>query len=150
MGPSFNIFQILNKSFPRIGIWMGLFLLKIGICMGPLQWCNNPGGYFSPGGRVLPRCLSPGTCDDPLGKERQGKIEKKRRKIKRKVVNWKWKEKCMKLYMKMSSGLFETTEICLGFTKMQIPTGKKHFTLGKIRKSDFLKIFLLHHLACSY
>ena len=66
------------------------------------------------------------------------KIEKKRRKIvKEKVENWKWK------YEKLERGedffspfsLLKMTEICFGSTKMGIfyrgKKKKKHFTPGK-------------------
>ena len=73
--------------------------------------------------------------------------EKKGGKWRRKKGRWKiWngRGKGMKLsYMKLSRrlffffclSLFETTEICLGSTKMEISTRKKHFTLGKNREN---------------
>ena len=145
--PKFSQNRYMNGSlyWKLVYVWVHFSGVTAGGGGRGAEW------YFSPGGRVLPLMFVTRNLWWPTGKRKARKNWKeKKENLKRNVVNWKWKGKCMKLYMKMSRGLFETTEICLRFTKMQIPTGKKHFTLGKIRKSDFLKIFLLHYLARSY
>ena len=56
-------------------------------------------------------------------------MEKKRRKIvKAKVENSKWRGKCIKICEIL---LFKTTEICSEPTKMEISTRKKAFRVGK-------------------
>ena len=59
---------------------------------------------------------------------------KKRRKENCKMEGGKFQMKGDKVRKLV---FFETTEICLGSTKMKISTGKKHFIQGKIVKSDF-------------
>ena len=75
---------------------------------------------------------------DLRGKERQGKMEKKRRKIAKGKLEG---EKSMKMSRKLTFFFLhvETTEICCGCTKIEISTRKKKtFHAGKkIKKSDF-------------
>ena len=67
------------------------------------------------------------------GKERQGKREngeEKKGNCKREEENLKWKGKGMKMrrgpfFFFFCLSLFETNEICMGCTKMEISTGKK-------------------------
>ena len=78
--------------------------------------------------------------------EKGGKMEEKRRKIvKGKVENWKWKEgKVLKwgedlffFFFFFFFWLFKTTKICFGATKMEIFYREKAFhARKKIRKND--------------
>ena len=101
------------------------------------------------GGRVPP---SPETCNQEIsvdlsGKDRQGRKRgngKKRRKIeKAKVKNWKWKEEKLQNeertpFFFFCFSFFKMTEICFGFTKMEIFYWEKAFyAWKKIRKNDF-------------
>ena len=111
---------------------------------------------------------------DLPGKKRQGKkekgvkIEKKRRKIvKGKVENWKWKvEKLKNEKKKWGEDFFfcfvfvfcfplfkKTTKISFGSTKMEIFYREKVFhAWKKIRKNDFAtsEKFSCYALHCSY
>ena len=101
------------------------------------------------GGRVPPQTSDWEISADLPGKKRQGKkgkgvkIEKKRRKIvKGKVKNWKWKVESYKmrrgLFFFFCFSLFKTTKICFGSTKLEIFYREKALhTRKKIRKNDF-------------
>ena len=84
------------------------------------------------------------TYRENRGKENREKMEQKeRKKWKRKVENWKWKEEKLKkevrtFFFFSRLSLFKTTEICFGSTKMGIFYQEKPFHAGKkIRKNDF-------------
>ena len=101
----------------------------------PNQWRNW--------GRVPPRDFWPGNSADLLGKERQGKMEQKRRKIEKgKMEKWKWKEEKLQnaertFFFLFCCSLFKTTEICFGSTKIGIFYREKAFYTGKEIGKDY-------------
>ena len=82
------------------------------------QWRNRRGGE-------CPQRLVTGKISADLsGKKRQGKIgnrEERRKIVKGKVENWKWKEG------KVHFSLFKTMKICFKCTKMEIFSWEKGF-----------------------
>ena len=107
------------------------------------QWHNRQGGWGQGAPETSDREIS-ADLSGKRGKEKieKGEMEKKRRKmVKRKVENLKWKEGKLQNEARtfFFFSLFKTTKIGFGCTKMEIfYREKKHFTLGKkIRKNDF-------------
>ena len=111
------------------------------VVAAPSQWCNRQGG--GRGEAECPQRLLTGKfLLTYWEKKRQGKkgkgvktIEKKRRKIvKGKVENWKWKVENLQNqeggYFFLLS-LFKTTKICFRCTKMDIFYRGKAFHAGK-------------------
>ena len=101
-----------------------------------LQWCNRQGGIVPPD--VFHREI----FDDLLEKWRQRKKGKWRRKT-GKLGKGRWEiriegEEVWKWAEDFFFSLFETTEICLGYTKMENFYRKKHISRReKIGNSDF-------------
>ena len=96
--------------------------------------------------RLLTRKFLP-TYQEKRGKEKREKGWKLRRKIvKTKVENWKWKyignvvkrSEDFFFFFFLCFSLLKTMEICFGCTKMEFSTGKKTFyARKKVRKNDF-------------
>ena len=111
------------------------------------QWRNRRGG------------VPPETCDreisaDVSGKKRQGKIgnrEERKKIVKGKVENWKWKEGKVPnwgedFFFFFAFHFSKRWKFVSGVPKWKFSTGKKNFTRKKIRKKDFAtseKNFLL-------
>ena len=117
------------------------------------QWRNKQVG--EEGGTLPPETSDREISVDLPGKERQGKMDQERRKIK-KMVRWKIENGRRKSY-KMRRGpplffffsLFKTTEICFGSTKMGIFYQERAFHISRQEKNQEIwlcpiwKIFLL-------
>ena len=111
---------------------------------GCMQWRNRRGA----GGQSAPRDFWPGNREisaDLYGKKRQGKygkggkMEKKKRKIvKGKVENWKWKEEKRPnwgedlFFFKMTN-----KNLFWAYQNINFPPGKRNTRWGKIRKKWF-------------
>ena len=113
------------------------------------QWCNKQGGQ---GAECPPQTFYREIFADLPGKKRQekrerGKIEKKRKIVKKKVENWKWEEGKLQNEKRTSFfffffcfSLFKTKRLkfVLGLPKWKFSAGEKAFhARKKIRKNDF-------------
>ena len=136
----FSEMDLMSSGIPYSRFWL---------CCDK-QW-HNPIPVFEcvvtnsgvTGGECPPEIFDPEISADLSGKERQGKIEQKRRKIEKgKVENWKWKEEKLQNEERTFFFFFfafQTTEICFGSTKMGIFYQGKSISHRekKIRKNNF-------------
>ena len=88
------------------------------------------------GGQSPPWCFSPGNFCSPTGKREARKRVKRRRNEHMTIVKGKVENFDFFFFFFFCFLFSETTEICLGSTKMEIFTWKKHFSQEK--KKDFL------------